>query len=283
MSTYIEDSDISKLNNLDANEPFSLDPWFYEVLSFSIDVAKMTKGSYDPTVGPLVNLWGFGPTERKTLPSDEDVYRVKGVVGFDKLSFEKEKSGGWLVKKLEPKLYVDLSSSAKGYAVDKLSELLLKEGLENFLVEVGGEIKAGGKKFGKDWVVAIEKPDPEQRAVYRAFPLKDMSIATSGSYRNFFKAGSKTYSHTIDAATGKPVEHRMVSVTVLNKSCMKADAFATALMVLGPKRAKALAEEQNLAVYFIYKDDSEVSKTDETPKFATYMSKAFKAINPMIN
>jgi thiamine biosynthesis lipoprotein len=241
-------------------------------------VAKLTKGAYDPTVGPLVNLWGFGPTERNEFPSDEEINRVKSYVGFEKLKFQNGGSN-WLVKKLEPKLYVDLSSSAKGYAVDKLSELLIAEGLVNFLVEVGGEIRAQGKKFEKDWIVAIEKPDPDQRAIYTSFPLKNMSIATSGSYRNFFTSGMKTYSHAIDASTGRPVEHKMLSVTVLNESCMKADAFATALMVLGPEKAKDFAEENDLAVYFIYDQGG----SPENPKTSTFSSKAFKALNPMVD
>ena len=283
MSTYIKDSDISKFNNLKTSEDFPLDPWFYDVLKFSIELAKLTKGSYDPTLGPLVNLWGFGPTKKSFLPSDEEIAKTKSIVGYDKLTFKRSGSG-WLVKKSEPKLHVDLSSSAKGYAVDKVTEFLIAEGLENFLVEIGGEIKAHGSKFEKNWIVAIEKPDPNQRAIHYLFSLKNMSIATSGSYRNFFKLESKTYSHTIDASTGKPVEHNMVSVTVLNESCMKADAFATALMALGPKKAKTFAEEQNLAVYFIYKkEESEASKVDDKPKFVTHMSQAFKVLNPVIN
>ena len=255
MSTYIEDSDISKFNNLQSSEPFSLDPWLHHVLKFSLSVAKLTKGVYDPTVGPLVNLWGFGPTERRSFPSDKEISEIKSIVGYEKLSFKK-KGDIWLIQKSEPRTYVDLSSAAKGYAVDKLAEFLRSEGIEDFLVEVGGEIRAHGKKFDKSWIVAIEKPGSDKRAVYRSFPLENMSIATSGSYRNFFKSGSKVYSHTIDAITGKPIEHKMISVTVLNESCMKADAFATALMVLGPERAKHFAEEHKLAVYFIYKKNS---------------------------
>ena len=277
MSTYMDESDISELNQLASQEPYRLDPWFYEVLNFSLLVARLTNGSYDPTVGPLVNLWGFGPNERRALPTDDEIKRVKENIGFDKLIFER-KDSEWYVKKLQPKLYVDLSSSAKGFAVDKIAEFLMDEDIKNFFIEVGGEIRAGGDKFGKNWVVAIERPDPNQRAVYRSFPLKNMSIATSGSYRNFFKSGSKTYSHTIDAALGKPIEHKMVSVTVLNESCMKADAFATALMVLGPEKSKGFAEENNLAVYYIYNTGTD----DGEPQFSTHMSKAFKKINPMI-
>ena len=276
MSTYMEDSDISVLNNLESDKIFVLDPWFNDVLRFSIDLARRTDGAYDPTVGPLVNLWGFGPAERKSLPSEKDISQIKESVGYEKLMFVNFE-GKPAVKKTKSKLYVDLSSSAKGYAVDKLSEFLMSEGLDDFLIEVGGEMKARGKKFKADWVVAIEKPDPGQRSVYRSFPLKNMSIATSGSYRNFFKSGDKTYSHTIDASTGRPIEHKMVSVTVLDESCMKADAHATALMVLGPERAKSFSEKEGLAVYFIYKKDTEIAE------FNTYSSKAFKALNPMLN
>jgi len=274
MSTYIKDSEISLLNSIkESDVPFKLSDWFYEVLKFSLKVAKKTNGSYDPTVGPFVNLWGFGPSSKKKVPTDKEILELKKSVGFNKLKLY-ESDGRRFVAKKDPDLYVDLSSSAKGFAVDKIAEFLESEDFNDYFVEVGGEIRAKGKKFEKEWMVAVERPEANQRSVYKSFPLNDMSIATSGSYRNYFESGGKSYSHTIDASTGKPVEHVMVSVTVLDKNCMKADAYATALMVLGPERAEVFSEKEALAVYFIYKKDSE---------FVTHSSSAFKSISGVID
>jgi len=275
MSTYIADSEISKFNQSKSLAPVVLSKDFYKVLNFSIQVAEETGGSYDPTLGPVVNLWGFGPDKSKTVPTDVEIAKAMSVSGYKNLSLHTDAKGLWAKKKVED-LYVDLSSSAKGFAVDEISKLLHSKKLNDHLVEVGGEIKVQGKKIDKEWRVAIEKPNLDNsRSVFKSFILKDRCIATSGSYRNYFKSGEKSFSHVIDGATGRPTRHKVISATVIHESCMKADAYATALMVLGPKRAKELSIDKALSSYLIFSDDSK--------KLITYGSEAFKKLAPMID
>lgn len=268
MSTYIKDSEISKLNKASMNINVEISPWFHEVLSYSLKLAEQTDGFYDPTLGPLVNLWGFGPTNKRKAPTALQIKRAQENVGFDKVILSKSRDKIFALKKRD-KVYIDLSSSAKGFGVDKVSELLKKKGFKGHLVEIGGELRAHGKKFKKDWVVAVEKPSESAKGIQKAFALKNMSIATSGDYRNFFKEGGRKYSHTIDRVTGKPVEHKMFSVSVLEKDCMRADALATALMSLGPKKAQNYAYENDLAVYLIYESKKGKLREHESPKFST--------------
>jgi len=255
MSTYQKDSEISKLNGAEKNQKIEISPWFKEVLEHSLKLAERTDGAYDPTLGPLVNLWGFGPTGSKAVPNLEQIENAKSNVGFDKVTLSKVNGKDVAVKKLGG-VYVDLSSSAKGFGVDKVSDLLIQKNFKNHLVEIGGELKARGQKFKKDWVVGVEKPSDGEKAVQIAFPLKNKSIATSGDYRNFFKASGKKYSHTINQKTARPVEHKLFSVTVVSEACMSADALATALMALGPAKAENYAYENALAVFMIYESDS---------------------------
>lgn len=266
MSTYIPSSEISKLNNAEKLEPVEVSKWFYKVLTYSLSVAEKTGGSYDPTLGTLINLWGFGPSGIRKVPEKEKIEEALAVVGFDKLSLIQLK-GKNIVKKSLDEVYVDLSSSAKGFGVDVLSELLQKEGVSNYLVEIGGELKASGDKFGKPWKVAVEKPSSKGRSLQRILHLQDMAIATSGDYRNFFNAGNKKYSHTLDVKTGEPVQHKLVSVSVLDKDCMKADAWATALMSQGPEKAISTAKKENLAAYLIFEDAKNDLKVFESTAF----------------
>ncbi len=275
MSTYIPDSEISKFNQSKKLVPVVLSKDFFKVLSFSVQVAKETSGSYDPTLGPLVNLWGFGPDKSKTVPSKKEIAHAMSLSGYKKLSLYSDVNGLSAEKKVEG-LYVDLSSSAKGFAVDEISKLMHSKNLAHHLVEVGGEIKAQGKKFDTDWRVAIEKPSLDNtRSVFKSFILKDKCIATSGSYRNYFENEAKSFSHVIDGATGMPTVHKVISATVIHESCMKADAYATALMVLGFKRAKKFSNDKGLLSYLIFSDDSK--------KLTTYGSDAFKSELPMID
>jgi thiamine biosynthesis lipoprotein len=215
-----------------------------------------------------VNLWGFGPSNSRKAPAEEQIEKAQENVGFDKVVLSKQQNKFYALKK-RGGVYVDLSSSAKGFGVDKVSELLTQKGFVNHLVEIGGELKSNGKKFRKEWMVAVEKPSDSTKGIQKAFALKNMSIATSGDYRNFFKQGGKKYSHTIDKNSGKPVQHKMFSVTVLEKDCMKADALATALMALGPMKAQNYAYENELAAYLIYEDKEGKLREHESPKFSS--------------
>ncbi|MGH1468794.1 MAG: FAD:protein FMN transferase [Bdellovibrionales bacterium] len=266
MSTYIPTSEISRVNSATKDELIEISPWFKKVLTYSLDLAEKTGGFYDPTLGPLINLWGFGPKGRREVPEKEKIKEALAVVGYKRLSVVKEQDK-ILVKKELDGVYVDLSSSAKGFGVDMLSELLVKEGYLNHLVEIGGELRSSGTKFNSGWKVAVEKPSSGEKNLQMVVPLKDISIATSGDYRNFFNAGNKKYSHTLDVKTGEPVQHKLVSVSVLDKECMKADALATALMSLGPEKAKKYALDNNLAVYLVFEGADAKLQTFESPSF----------------
>lgn len=270
MSTYMQDSEISKVNREKKKGLYPLSPWFGEVLDFSLKLADKTEGAFDPTIGPLVNLWGFGPKGERKVPKAETIKKIKRGVGFNKLALN-QKDGVWELTKKHSEVYIDLSASAKGFGVDKVSELLARQGLVNHLVEIGGEIRVMGKKGKLHWVVAIEMPDETKRAVQKVLKLKDLSLATSGNYRNFFKESGKRYGHTIDQKTGKPVRHNLLSVSILSKTCMEADALATALMAMGPERAKKFAQEQDIAAYFIsVSQDEKDFDIHFTPSFQKY-------------
>lgn len=264
MSTYMASSEISKANLHYDEKPMEVSPWFAQVLTYSLDLAKKTEGAFDPTVGPLVNLWGFGPDKKQKVPSEQELQKVKGYVGFDKLSLRPAQGEKWFLSKTDKRVYLDLSATAKGFAVDKISEYLSLNGMIHHFVDVGGEIRARGMKSKKaSWMVAVERPDTASIGlVHLRFPLNDMAIATSGSYRNFFEEGGQTYSHTIDAKTGRPVIHGLLSVSVLAETCMEADGLATALMAMGPSKAWQYAIKNNLAVHFIASSGKDLSKNE---------------------
>ena len=253
MSTYQPDSDISRFNQADAESWQTLPVDFYRVLDYALRLAGDTGGAYDPTVGPLVNLWGFGPDKSGVqAPTEAEIAEARGRVGWQKVKLDAAtqrafQSGG---------VYVDLSSVAKGYAVDKLADYLQGQGIENFLVEIGGELRASGEKPGGNaWKVAVEKPVPGEREIERILALSDIAVATSGDYRNFFEWDGQTYAHIIDPRTGMPVDHLTASVTVLADSCTEADALATALTVLGPEQGMTFADARQLAVLFMVRTD----------------------------
>ena len=268
MSTYREDSEISRVNKALKGERVPISDWFGEVLSLSLQMAKESQGAFDPTIGPLVNLWGFGPQKRKSPPSLKKIRAVQKWVGFEKLKLLKDKKKGWSVIKAHSQVFIDLSASAKGFGVDRLSKKLHEKGLTNHLVEIGGELRANGHKFSKPWQVAIEKPLSTHRSIQEVVELKGASLATSGSYRNFFRSQGKLYPHTISGDTGRPAMNRLLSVSVIEKDCVRADALATALMVMGPDRAMAFAREKNLAVFLIMAPAIKEKKGREGPKEA---------------
>lgn len=249
MSTWQPDSDISRFNAAQAGTWQKLPPDFFKVLDYAIWLAGDTGGAYDPTVGPLVNLWGFGPDgEGFRVPSDEAIAQAREDIGWDRLELDPP---GNAVKQ-PGGLYLDLSSVAKGYAVDKVAGFLAARGVDAFLVEIGGELRGQGEKpGGQPWRVAIEQPLRGERRADKVVALTDLAIATSGDYRNFREVNGDIYSHTIDPRTGRPVEHGLALVSVLHESCMEADALATALEVLGPEEGLAFARERELAARFI--------------------------------
>ncbi|WP_284202390.1 FAD:protein FMN transferase [Psychromonas marina] len=251
MSTYRPDSELSRFNKAQAS--LTVSPETAYVVQASLTLFEQSQGAFDVTVGPLVNLWGFGPDKKPTkVPSTEVIQSRQKFVGSQYLSIR----GNTLYKTI-PELYVDLSSIAKGYGVDVVAEYLQEIGINNYLVDIGGELRAKGKKPGnKQWTLAIERPSAGQN-VQRLIQVGDNSIATSGDYRNYYEYDGIRYSHTIDPKTGKPINHKLVSVTVIHESSMMADALATAITVLGPEDGFVFAEKNNLAVFLIVKQGDE--------------------------
>ncbi|SUC34706.1 Thiamine biosynthesis lipoprotein ApbE precursor [Providencia rustigianii] len=255
MSTYRPGSELSRFNqSTEVNVPFPVSAATAKVVSKAIEINKLTDGSLDVTVGPLVNLWGFGPEGRVTkAPTDEDLAKRRAWIGIDKLAVQDNN----LIKTI-PELYVDLSSIAKGYGVDVVAEYLESLNINNYMVDIGGEVRTKGKN-GKDapWRIAIEKPatDGVSQTAQEIIEPGNLSIATSGDYRNYFEQDGVHFSHTIDPKTGKPISHKLVSITVLADDCMTADGLSTGLNVLGPEAGLALAEKMNVPVFMIVKTD----------------------------
>ncbi|NVK54992.1 MAG: FAD:protein FMN transferase [Alteromonadaceae bacterium] len=266
MSTYDPTSELSRFNQYRYDTPFELSEETLLVINEAIRLGQLSDGVLDVTVGPLVNLWGFGPTMRpETIPSEQDILAVRQYVGLDKLAVR----GNALIKK-HPQLYVDLSTIAKGYGVDVVAELLEQQGITDYLVEIGGEMRVNGQKGdGSPWLIAIEKPVSNERAVQKVVSIGDNAIATSGDYRNYYEQDGVRYSHLIDPRTGKPIQHNTVSVTVVTSSSMTADGLATAFNVMGWDAAIALAEENDMAVFII-------RRIDDT--FEEYSSPAFEEL-----
>jgi len=250
MSTYRDDSELSGFNRSRTTDWFAVSLALAGLVREVIRTSEISNGAFDVTVGPLVNLWGFGPGGGSdTPPADAEIARTKARIGYRKLSV---RSNPPALRKSEPTLYLDLSAIAKGYGVDRLAELLDAVGITDYLIELGGELRARGYNGqGLPWRIAVERPDPEGRTVHRILPLRDGAMATSGDYRNFFEQDGKRYSHTIDPRTGRPVTHRLASVTVLVPRTARADALATAFLVLGPQAGFELAESLQTPALFI--------------------------------
>jgi thiamine biosynthesis lipoprotein len=250
MSTYIADSEIMLLNAAAVNEWHYISEPMRQVLEISQTISRKSDGAFDITVGPLVDLWGFGPgAVQPSKPSDEALTSAKALVGFDAL----EVTGHQLQKTKAIRL--DLSAVAKGYGVDWLAELLDKRGFEHYMVEIGGELRLKGfNARNQSWRIAIEQPDDWRGSIHTAIALTGVGMATSGDYRNYFEQDGRRFSHTIDPVTGYPIEHNLASVTVIASTSAEADAWATAMNVLGPEKGLAIANSENLAVYMIIKE-----------------------------
>lgn len=260
MSTYLKSSEISRFNASRSTDWFPISQDFANVLVVGQEVAAKTDGAFDITVGPLVQAWNFGPGPRSAeIPSDQTIEALLGTVGYQRLSVRTEPPA---VKKSHPELAIDLSAIAKGHGVDRVVQVMTDAGFSDVFVEVGGEIRVAGSKQGTWWKVGIQTPDAasNQWTVSHSLstqPGVDDAMATSGDYRNFFEVDGKRYSHTIDPRSGRPVDHDLASVSVVAESCVKADAWATALNVLGADEGLRVAKREGLDVLLI-------SRTGET-------------------
>jgi thiamine biosynthesis lipoprotein len=254
MSTYIPDSELSLLNKTAANTPFLISPETEYVIQEALKLHTISGGMLDITVGPLVNQWGFGPEQRvNKAPSQQQIDDIKQFVGVDKFEISNSR-----VTKNSENVYIDLSTIAKGYAVDVIANLLEGKGINNYLVEIGGEMRVSGEKLdNQKWLIAIEKPITGTRALQRIVSIGDNAIATSGDYRIYFEADGVRYSHLINPLSGYPIKHNLVAVTVVSPTSIEADGLATALMVMGTVPAKELAEKEGIAALFITKEGDE--------------------------
>lgn len=268
LSTYIPDSELSQFNKGDSLN-FKL-PFFLPVLKASKTVYENTNGSFDPTIGPLVNVWGFGPTGPE-LKDSTNIDKMLVQVGFDKIEFDELQ-----IRKKTDGIYLDFSAIAKGYGVDVAGEFLRSKGIQNFLVEIGGELIASGvNDKGELWKVGINRPEESANAsdLHSIIALQDKGMATSGNYRNYYVKDSIKISHTINPETGYPVNHNLLSATVIAKDCMTADAYATAMMVMGTEKAimldSALTE---IEAFLIYSDAKGGYKTYASESLKPYLS-----------
>ncbi|WP_372761841.1 FAD:protein FMN transferase [Pseudoalteromonas sp.] len=265
MSTYISDSEINTFNHLAANQVMPISNDFRAVVTESIRLGESTK-TLDVTMGPLIDLWGFGPDKKPTKrPSDAELATMLNNIGIDKLRLTEQG-----LAKTVTQLALSFSATAKGYGIDKVAQLLENHDITNYMVEIGGELRISGKKpNNQDWKIAIEQPDapPGERKVHLVIAPGTNGIATSGDYRIFYEMDGETYSHLIDPTTGMPSRHDLVSVTVLHPSAMTADGLATALTVMGMEKAQAYAQKHDLPVYLIAKS---------AQGLVTYASPAFK-------
>ncbi|WP_418263024.1 FAD:protein FMN transferase [Flavobacterium faecale] len=265
MSTWIPTSIISRINNNEQN--VVIDNYFETVYTKSIEVSEKTTGDFDITVGPLVNAWGFGPTNKNSL-SKIQVDSLLQLVNYKKVSLKNNQ-----VSKENPNIKIDFNAIAQGYSVDVLARFLETKGINNYLVELGGEIISKGKKGDIDWKVGIEQPNEEQaieRKLEAIINLKNRALATSGNYRKFYIEGDQKFSHIINPKTGYPAKHNLLSTTVIADDGITADAYATAFMVMGLQKSIDFLEKNkkmNLEVHFIY---------DENGKWKTYTSKSLE-------
>jgi len=268
MSTYRPDSEISRLNRSDADQWVPVSTETAGVVHQAVRIGHLTDGAFDVTVGPLVNLWNFGPEpdSRNEAPSPEQIVAARKHVGFHHIEVRRSPPA---VRKTQAGVNIDLSGIAKGFAVDRIAEHLEHHGIENYLVEVGGELRAKGLNAqGNPWQVAIESPLAAVREIQKVVALQDIGMATSGDYRNYFERDGVRYCHIIDPRSATPIAHELASVTVLAPTCMRADALATALMVLGPDAGYELASTQDVKAFFIVSTDAGfVEKA--TPDFPT--------------
>ncbi len=263
MSTYLVNSSISLFNQSQTTDWFPVSTRFLEVVKTAQRISHSSQGAFDITVMPLVNLWGFGRSKKHSFPSQQQIDSALDKTGYQFLQIQ---SSPPAIRKQKMHLSIDLSAIAKGYAVDAVALLLQKHQFQHFLIEIGGEIRAQGQnKQHQPWRIAIEKPTTLYRSVQQGLKLNNSAIATSGDYRNYYEKDGKRYSHTINPKTGKPITHKLASVTVLNKSSMIADAQATAIMVLGVEKGKLYAQQENLQVYMIFRDKGKFSVWHNLP------------------
>jgi len=269
MSTYRDDSEISRFNATSSTAWFPVSSDTRDVVAEARRVAVLSGGAFDATLLPLVELWGVGRRVAPvSLPSAGAIREASTSVGFSKVE---TRGGSPAIRKHRADVRIDLSAIAKGFAVDRVAAHLASRDIDDYLVEIGGEVRVGGTSpTGSAWRVAIEQPSGGPLAAQTVVALTSGAVATSGDYRHYFEHSGRRYSHVIDPRTGRPVAHQLVSVTVVDRSAMHADAYATALLVLGPRAGVELASEQGLAALFLSREEGGFAQVS-TPQFKRYV------------
>ncbi|WP_181069683.1 FAD:protein FMN transferase [Stutzerimonas azotifigens] len=260
LSTYRNDSDIERFNDMPASSCQSMPASIFELLEVSRQLSAQGDGAFDPTLEPLLNLWGFGPRAKgEGVPSDEAIAEARALTGLGHF----RRDGEQLCKDAPAQL--EFNSIAAGYSVDRVSERLKSLGVTSYLVEITGELKAEGlKPDGSAWRIGVEEPRDDQRVAQRVIELDGYGISTSGDYRNYFERDGQRYSHTIDPRTGAPIAHRLAAVTVADRSTLLADGLSTLLMVLGPERGFDFATENSIPSFFVIREgEGFVTKSTE--------------------
>jgi FAD:protein FMN transferase len=254
MSTYQKDSEISRFNQNRTTDWVGISQDFGYVLDVARQVSDLSDGALDVTVGPIVNLWGFGPEAvPDRIPPADSIDSRKALVGYEKIAIQSDHKA---VRKAMADMYCDLSAVAKGYGVDKVAAYLDDRQIPEYFVEIGGEVRVKGRSpDGHRWRIGVASPTA-QGGLQKVVELEDLAMATSGDYQNYFELDGKRYSHTIDPRTGRPITHRLASVSVIHKACAYADALATAINVMGPDKGFRFAVEQDLPVFMIVKGES---------------------------
>jgi len=269
MSTYIPNSELSLFNKSKSKDWFQVSDDLAYVIDAAQRISQFSQGKFDITIGPIVNLWGFGPNNKpQKVPSNKDINKLRRFVGYRNIDVRLNPPS---IKKNHPDVYCDLSAIAKGFGVDQISEYLSSKNLNNHLVEIGGEVKASGTKFNTNWKVGISVPSLSG-TIQEVIAIQGQSMATSGDYWNYFEEDGIRYSHTINPASGKPITHKLASVTIVTESCMEADAMATAIDVMGPETGLEFAKKNELKAYFIVKGEKEF-EIFFTPQFEYLISK----------
>ncbi|MDX1741976.1 MAG: FAD:protein FMN transferase [Ruegeria sp.] len=276
MSNWDPNSEVSTFSAATSTDPMPVSAEFAYVMDAANTVHEKTGGAFDVTLGPLIELWGFGPrTPEDPVPSDAEIRAALNSVGQNRLLTLDTKAG--TLAKSDPKVGINLSAIAKGYGIDAVAETMRAAGIEDYLVEIGGDLVTNGQNDqGEAWRIGIEKPQAGAQSPQLIVSVSDRGMASSGDYKNFFEQDGVRYSHIIDPTTGRPITHRTTSVTVLAENAMMADAWATAMLALGQEKGLELAEENKLAVYFISRD-----VTGGEDAYITVQSTAFKdALEP---
>jgi thiamine biosynthesis lipoprotein len=269
LSTFRETSEVSRFNRYPGADWFTVSEETAFILHTGAAVSERSEGAFDMTVGPLVNLWGFGPDgQPERIPEQAEIDALLRTTGYELFRVRVSPPA---VRRLRPGVQIDLSAIAKGYAVDELAVLLENAGVDAYLVEIGGEVRARGVKADdSDWKIAIESPIAGTRQIQNVVRLRNTAIATSGDYRNFFELAGKRYSHTIDPRNGWPIAHELGAASIISETTIVADAWATAMLVLGPESGIEVARREGLAANLIVRSDQGVEAL-RTDGFAEYL------------